>query len=373
MSWLSNLLTGDDDKRRDLARSKAQADAADAAAKAASRAEYEKGTAQGIDTLNQGQTTSQQYLSDAEAKAQAAFDQRFAQARSDLGSNFARAEEGINKYFDPYIQSGQSAQGLYDQYLDPAKQAQFFANYQESPYAAFEKEMADRQAAAQANAGGSYYGAKGGLIRGRVQQELAGKNLSEYVDRLQRQGELGAGYAARAGESIANIRTGLGTQLGNLGQNEASTYGNLAYNAGAKRSDINDRYSMAKSAAQTELGGKLGDTESGFGQRQSNRFVDYGNALSQTRGLLPQFLGNLAGTVIRGFTPTGLSGMNAFQAMGGALGMGGNKGTNSLSGGGGFGTGSNSGTYDSGSLSTSGWGGNSWQSDGGWNNSLWGS
>jgi hypothetical protein len=143
-------------------------------------------------------------------------------ARTDLERTFGQA----GAMFSPYQQAGSQALQRQLALSGALGQDAFNQAYQESPYIRFLREQGERSTLAGA-------AATGGLGGGRVQQELvrfgqglAGQGLQQQIGNLSALSGMGF-QATGAG---ADILTGLGTNLGNVGMNTAQ---NIAAQRGA--------------------------------------------------------------------------------------------------------------------------------------------
>jgi hypothetical protein len=220
-------------------------------------------------------------------------------ARGDIERTYGQA----GQLFTPYQQAGTTALQKQLALSGALGQDAFNAAYQESPYVQFLREQGERSTLSGA-------AATGGLGGGRVQQELvrfgqglAGKGLQEQINNLA--GLSSQGMQAAAGG--ADIFTGMGTNLANLGtgtaQNiagqrqglagERSAYGvNLANLASSTGTNIANLQAQAArdTASQRARAGELlaaqiegttvnlADLAGAQGTNLSNAFRDFGNA-----------------------------------------------------------------------------------------------
>jgi hypothetical protein len=220
-------------------------------------------------------------------------------ARGDIERTYGQA----GGLFTPYQQAGTTALQKQLALSGALGQDAFNAAYQESPYIQFLREQGERSTLSGA-------AATGGLGGGRVQQELvrfgqglAGKGLQEQINNLS--GLSSQGMQAAAGG--ADIFTGMGTSLANLGtgtaQNiagqrqglagERSAYGvNLANLASSTGTNIANLQAQAaqNTASQRARAGELlaaqisgtttnlADLAGSQGTNLANAFRDFGTA-----------------------------------------------------------------------------------------------
>jgi len=219
-------------------------------------------------------------------------------ARGDIERTYGQA----GQLFTPYQQAGTTALQQQLALSGALGQDAFNAAYQESPYVQFLREQGERSTLSGA-------AATGGLGGGRVQQELvrfgqglAGQGLQQQIQNLS--GLSGQGMqAAGAG---ADIFTGMGTNLANLGtgtaQNiagqrqglagERSAYGvnlaNLASSTGANVANLQaqaaqntaNQRARAGELLAAQIGGtttNLADLANAQGANLSNLFRDFGS------------------------------------------------------------------------------------------------
>jgi hypothetical protein len=219
-------------------------------------------------------------------------------ARGDIERTYGQA----GQLFTPYQQAGTTALQQQLALSGASGQDAFNQAYQESPYINFLREQGERSTLSGA-------AATGGLGGGRVQQELvrfgqglAGQGLQQQIQNLS--GLSGQGMqAAGAG---ADIFTGMGTNLANLGtgtaQNiagqrqglasERSAYGvnlaNLASSTGSNIANLQaqaaqntaNQRARAGELLAAQIGGtttNLADLANAQGANLSNLFRDFGS------------------------------------------------------------------------------------------------
>lgn len=294
MSIFSNFTGGK--SRKDIARASAEAEARLAAGRTAALGELGIGQAGATGAINTGFD-----------QGRAAISQGYDTARGDLTGQYGRAEDAINQALgnvqgtlDPFIQSGTWAQNLYDTAMgkggaDAARGV--FENYASNdPFRQFRDEQANRQIAAQFNAGGLGGSGRMATAVGRASLERGTQDLNTYLDRLERSGARGgqfasqlAGYQNNAGSQIAGMRTGLGDRLGSLETNRGTALGQMDVNRGGALADITNQY------ANTRAG-----LESGFGQQMAANRINQGNAMASTRSTGMNNLISLGGLAVGG-------------------------------------------------------------------------
>lgn len=255
-------------------------------------------------------------------------------ARKELttGYNNARAttDKGLASILDlfqPYMQSGTKAQGMYDTALgmngaDAAKQ--FYGDYAANdPFRAFRDEMANKSILAQANAAGTGgVGGLAGLAGGagggrtaaaisRASLERGSQDMNQYLDRLSRASELGGQYATRAAgytDAAAARNAGYDAQQGqNLGQLEQSHANTLAglY--------TNNAVGSGQLAAQE--GQQLANNSVGRGNAISNLDYGYNQQVGQNQAQMYNNIGQAHAAGMNGLINLGTAG--AKLAMGG--------------------------------------------------------
>lgn len=228
----------------------------------------------------------------------------------------------ITDLYQPYMQSGTQAQGLYDQFLglkgaDAAKTAaQNFAGM--DPGIAYRMEMIDKQNQARANQAGYIGSGRAALVGDRAQNELLSQDYQTYLTRLENQAGRGAQYTGQlAGfnDNAANRETGIqsawtqgnvnnttrhGSTISNmLTQNPYAT-GQLSQNLGGSRAQL-----------ATNYGNNLAGIETGYHQgiagAQGNLYQ--GNAAAGTAGMNNILkAGTAAAQMAMGMPPTALVG-----------------------------------------------------------------
>lgn len=202
-------------------------------------------------------------------------------ARGDLERLYGQA----GQMFAPYQQAGTSALQQQLALSGALGQDAFNQAYQESPYVRFLREQGERSTLAGA-------AATGGLGGGRVQQELvrfgqglAGQGLQQQIENLRNLS--GMGFQAAGGG--AEIATGLGTNLANLGTTTAQ---NLAAQraalAGVEGQYGTNLANLATGTAQGVVGqrGALAGERSQFGTNLANLTTTTGTNIANLQSQL---------------------------------------------------------------------------------------
>jgi hypothetical protein len=249
-----------------------------------------------------------------------------------LDDYYGRADDRLvegrdtaRELLDPWITSGRAAQDVYDMYLDPTRQAEFFDSYQESPYAAFGYEMDEKRQNAISNAGGNLYGGKGQLAASRVRQERAEGNLQTYLGQLERQGTRGGQYATeaagleeRTGTRRAGLQTDLGTRLADNSVNRGVTLGKLDYGYGTDRGNLETDLANQQANLQLGKGSDLANLIYGHAQQRAGNVVGTMNAVNQAKAVGKQNLIGGLSLAASAFIP-GAAGVSAAGALGNRL------------------------------------------------------
>ena len=214
------------------------------------RADLDYANSQAMDYLSQARDP----LIEARNQGQYIADNARTNSLANLGENALKAIgvnnaglERITGYYQPYLDAGNKASGLYQTYLgmngaDAARQA--FDNFTyNNPGVQYQIEQAQKANLARLNAAGASNSGRADLANSRVAQELTSGNVENYLNRL--------GGLQQQGMSAA----------GALGQ---FTDANAARNAGV----------------YTNLGTQIANVEGGYGQRLMGLYQNTGNALS---------------------------------------------------------------------------------------------
>lgn len=216
------------------------------------QAGFEQSTQEGLDqvtqTLRGAQTEAKGYLEPAMAEVARLYNlniddlrQAGTQARGDIERTFGSAGEMIQ----PYQQAGTTALQQELALSGALGRDAFNQAYQESPYVQFLREQGERSTLAGA-------AATGGLGGGRVQQELvrfgqglASQGLQQQIQNLRSL----SGQGLQAAGAGADIQTGMGTNLANLGKGFAQDISNQRTNLAGERSQYGTN--LAKLATST--------------------------------------------------------------------------------------------------------------------------
>ncbi len=261
-----------------------------------------------LGNLSTGYDTARGDITGGADRARTAIGTGYDTARGDLNTNFGRAEDAVTGYLNPFVQSGQNAQNLYDTALGTrgtaAERDSFYGEYANNdPFRAFRDEQANRQLDQQYNARGLGTSGRAGTAVARASLERGSTDLNQYLDRLARQGELGGQYASQAGSQLASIRTGLGSQLSGLEQNRGNALGGLEERTGNALGTLGYRYGSDQANVNQGNSQAAANLEYGYGQQLANNRIGLGNAQAASRSVLPNLLTNIAGTAIRAATP----------------------------------------------------------------------
>ena len=191
--------------------------------------------------------------------------------RRGLEGGISGIETGINQAgntLSPYTGSGAKSSNLQAALsgaLGPEAQRQAFANYNESPEVAYQREMGEK--AIMRNAA-----AMGGLGGSRVQQELQrhaiGLAQQDYGNAFNRLGSLSA-----------------------LGQNSANLLGGLQANAGGKVGDYAFGTGQAMASGRTRAGEQIANNVQGTSASLADMMARQGTDLS---GVIGQGGNNIA-------------------------------------------------------------------------------
>jgi hypothetical protein len=237
--------------------------------------------------LAYGNSQAMDYLSQARDPLLAARDQGqyIADALNAIGVNNAGLER-ITGYYQPYLDAGNKASGLYQTYLgmngaDAARQA--FDNFTyNNPGVQYQIEQAQKANLARLNAAGAGNSGRADLANSRVAQELTSSNVENYLNRLgglQQQGmsaagALGqftdansarnAGVYTNLGTQIANVEGGHGQRLMGLYQNTGNALSGLLGNKAQQAAN----YGQQQAAAGTQYGLNKGNLAFNVAQMQ---------------------------------------------------------------------------------------------------------
>lgn len=334
MGFFSNLTGGK--SRRDARLATADANKMLSAGKTAALSALDAGMAQQLGSLEGGYTSARGGMEDALAKALAALQGGATTARSDLEAGATRAEGAItdaltrtNRVLDPYLQSGQRAQGLYDTALgvngaDAA--SSFYEQYAANdPFRQFNEDMQNRAMQRAANASGQFGSGRTAMAMSRANLERGSADLNRYLDRLRDQGTQGgqvasqmAGYSNQAGTNIANLRNSLGQNMANVATGLGTASANANMQSGQQIGALDYGYGTDRGAIQAGNAGNRANLEYGIAQQQAGNRIGLGNALASTRSTGLNNLFQLGGMAIGAMTP-GTYGVSAAGNLAGGL------------------------------------------------------
>jgi len=208
-------------------------------------------------------------------------------ARGDIERTFGQAGE----LFTPYQQAGTTA--LQRQLaLSGALGADAFNQaYQESPYVRFLREQGERSTLAGA-------AATGGLGGGRVQQELvrfgqglASQGLQQQIENLSNL--TGVGYNAASGG--ANILTGMGSNLANIGMGSAGEVANQRTNLANLEQAYGTNIANLLTGTARDVTGQrstIAQERSGLGTNLANLTTSTGTNIANLQGQSAQNIAN---------------------------------------------------------------------------------
>lgn len=254
---------------------------------------FEEATRQGITdasgTLRSAQTEARAALDPAMEEVARLYNlnieglqQAGATARSDIERTYGAA----GQLFQPYQQAGTTALQQELALSGALGGDAFNQAYQESPYVKFLREQGERSTLAGASA-------TGGLGGGRVQQELvrfgqglASQGLQQQIQNLRAL----SGQGLQAAGSGAEIQTGMGVNLSNIGtgvaQNVAAQRGSLA----SERSNYGTNVANLATSTGTNIANLQATGASNIASQRAN----VGQQLSNQIGNAAVGLGNLA-------------------------------------------------------------------------------
>jgi len=381
MSFLDSLFGGKA-KNRDLASANRSATAALDNSIAAQRAALSQGTTTAIGNINSGYDTARSDITGGYANARdaigsgydtarsditggitsarSAIGSGFDTARGDITTNYGNAEGAINAGMDrarglmnPLVESGKQYNAMLADALGAngagARTAFYDNNVRNNNDFAFADQLAAKQLQAKLNASG-VTGGRAGALQLRQGAQRIEDRTNQYLDRITQQGARGdqaattlAGMETGAGTQLAGIRTRLGDRLSNLETNRGTALGGLdmqgagllASNATARGTALGNVDMQGANALSNNAVGRstalaavnqgnaqqLANVEGNYGTNTAGNAINYGNALSATRGQGLNTMLQLAGLAIRAGTP-GTNGVSPFGNM--------RDGTNSL-------------------------------------------
>jgi len=334
MGFFSNLTGGA--SRRDAKMATADANQMLDAGKARALTALDAGTGQQLGSLESGYTKARGGMDDALARALAALQGGATTARGDLETGAGRAEGAINdalartnQVLDPYLKSGQKAQGLYDTALgvNGADAATGFYNEYAAndPFRQFNEELANRSIQRSANASGQFGSGRTATAISRASLERGSTDLNRYLDRLREQGTQGgqvasqvAGYNNQAGNNIANLRNGLGQNLANVSTGLGTASANANMQSGQQIGALDYGYGADRGGIQAGNAGNKANLEFGVAQQQAGNRIGLGSALAGTRSTGLNNLMALVAPAIQAATP-GMYGTSAAGNLAGGI------------------------------------------------------
>ena len=237
--------------------------------------------------LNNGGTAATNYLNSG-----------YGQARSDLSSLYDSARGAANSavdkiggYYQPYMQSGTQAQGLYDTFLglngaDAAKTAasNFAGN---DPGIAYRLDMLGKQSQAQANAAGYLGSNREAVARNRAQNEVLSQDYQTYLSRLADQSAKGgqyagqlAGYADNAAARTAQLYANQGDRASALAQAQSRDLAQNERQHATSLLDLVQRTGAAQSGLDTNYYGGLASNANNYANMGATNAINQGTTLA---------------------------------------------------------------------------------------------
>lgn len=213
-----------------------------------------------------------------------------------LRGGLAGIEAGVNQAgqtLSPYTQGGNQAFGLQSALsgaMGPEAQRQAFANYNESPEVAYQREMGERAITRNA-------AATGGLGGGRVQQELQrhaiGLAQQDYGNSFNRLGSLAEkGYGAAG--LLGGIQANAGGAAGQMAYGTGQSLAGGRTRAGEQIAGNLQGTTSALSQLINQQGMDLSNIIGSGGNNIANLLAGYGTADAQTKQALAALLANIA-------------------------------------------------------------------------------
>lgn len=223
----------------------------------------------------------------------------YGQARSDIGGGYGNALTALNRgtsqavsAFQPYSQSGQSANTMYGNALGlngAAAQQTFMRNYQADPFRDANNQFATNALMQQMNARGM---SGSGVAAAAVAQESlrrGSQDYNAYLDRL-----LGMqGQGMQTANALAGLYANQGQQAAQYGYNQGSDLANIQ----GQKASMGYNYGQNQANLNTDLA----TTKAG------NR-INYGNALAASRSIGANNLIGLGGLALKAFGGGGFGG-----------------------------------------------------------------
>ena len=213
-----------------------------------------------------------------------------------LRGGLAGIEAGVSQAgqtLSPYTQGGNQAFGLQSALsgaMGPEAQRQAFANYNESPEVAYQREMGERAITRNA-------AATGGLGGGRVQQELQrhaiGLAQQDYGNSFNRLGSLAEkGYGAAG--LLGGIQANAGGAAGQMAYGTGQSLAGGRTRAGEQIAGNLQGTTSALSQLINQQGMDLSNIIGSGGNNIANLLAGYGTADAQTKQALAALLANIA-------------------------------------------------------------------------------
>lgn len=237
-----------------------------------------------------------------------------------LQGGLAGLEAGVNQAgntLQPYTQGGNSAfnlQSALSGAMGPEAQRQAFANYNESPEVAYQREMGERAITRNA-------AATGGLGGSRVQQELQrhaiGLAQQDYGNSFNRLGTLAdKGYGAAG--LLGGIQANAGGQAGQMAYGTGQAMAAGRTRAGEQIAGNVQGTSSSLAQLLNQQGTDLSSIIGTQGGNIANLLAGYGTADAQTQQALAALLANIAtGSASQVAGVPGLPGVNDPGVLGG--------------------------------------------------------
>lgn len=235
-------------------------------------------------------------------------------ARGDIERTFGQAGE----LFTPYQQAGTTALQRQLALSGALGSDAFNQAYQESPYIRFLREQGERSTLAGA-------AATGGLGGGRVQQELvrfgqglASQGLQQQIENLSNL--TGVGYNAASGG--ANILTGMGSNLANIGMGVAGDVANQRTNLANLEQQYGTNIANLLTGTARDVTGQrsnVAQERSGLGTNLANLTTSTGTNIANLQAQAAQNVANQrarAGEILAsqiGSAATGLGNLSVDQ------------------------------------------------------------
>jgi hypothetical protein len=256
------------------------------------RADLNDNFQQQMDYLQGGRDDAAGYLQTGNRQATNYLNQGFGGAMSQLRRGQASAEAPLQGYSDI---GGQAAQleAAMSGALGPEAQAQAMSNYQESPEIAYMREMGEKSAMRG-------FASQGRSLSGSALEELnrrgTGLAMQDFGNRMGRLSSLAA-RGQQAGGALANMRTGLNTNLANMQLNRGQALAGQADQYGNNRANLYNSTAQNMANAQNQLGVNLSNISTNSAAQQSNIQGQLGQAQANAALARGQFGMDVLGTI----------------------------------------------------------------------------